>query len=133
VARVLQESLEGASAGSEKESGLALTRPIGSGSPEIRTVRPPRGGATGNPSGISGKGIAVRVFDMVLVATEAGPVLHGWPARRARFRSAGEPVDLRRQNEIVARQARGGVGRELECCPAPAQLDVRVVALRFGD
>jgi GrpB-like predicted nucleotidyltransferase (UPF0157 family) len=52
---------------------------------------------------------------------------------RGPLRSAGEPVDLRRQNEIVARQARRGVGRELEGCPAPAQLDVRVVALRFGD
>jgi hypothetical protein len=55
VARVLQECLEGAPAGSEKESGLALTMPISIGSLEIRIVRPPSRSATGKPSGIPGK------------------------------------------------------------------------------
>src|SRR5918994_2789644 len=44
-----------------------------------------------------------------------------------------ELIDLRREHEVVARQARGGVGGELERSTAPTQLDLGVMALRLGD
>ena len=46
--------------------------------------------------------------------------------------SSREPVDLGRHHEVVARQPRGRVRREVEARPAPAQLDVGVVPLGLG-
>ena len=48
-------------------------------------------------------------------------------------RSASATAYLGRHHEVVARQTRGGVSRQLERRPAPAELDVRMVALGLGD